>query len=61
MDCYSEDEYIAVIIHLAKCDTSVQQGITQGTSTAVDKRTDITQGQTDISSKEPKHLPIKTP
>lgn len=47
MDYYSDDEYIAVIIHLGKCDTSAQQGITQGTSTAVDKRLDITQGQTD--------------
>ncbi len=46
MDCYSEDENTAVIIHPAKCDTSVHQGITQGTSTTVDKRLDITQGRT---------------
>jgi len=45
MDCYSEDEYIAVIIHLAKCDTSAQQGITQGALPAFDKRLGTTQGQ----------------
>lgn len=61
MDCYSKDDYIAVIIHLAKCDTSAQQGITQVTSPAVDKRLDFTQGQTDYYQlREPKHPPIKT-
>lgn len=61
MDCYSKDGYIAVIIHLAKRDTSAHQGITQGRAPAVDKRLDFTQGQTDYCQlEEPKQPPIKT-
>lgn len=45
MDCYGEADYIAVIIHLAKCGKSAHQGITQGTSAAIDITLAFTRGR----------------